>query len=408
MIDFLLIMTVGFFGSFGHCIGMCGPLTVGFSLSQKIETPLPWQKQIYFHSLLNIGRIISYTLTGAAIGALGEVTIAGGEFAGIGSILRRSIAIITGLLLIFFGLSQIYPNFLQKLPLLQTTFTEKLHNKLSQVLIKIARQQNKFTPLFLGLLWGFIPCGFLYAAQIKAAETGSLMWGAGTMFAFGLGTMPSLIAAGLFTSKLNSDQRSQLYRLAGWITLTIGILTLLRSDAMVDYTGHAAILLLIIALIARPISRFWPFPLRYRRAFGVGAFILSIAHTFHTLDHTLNWNIEALAFMLPQHQIAIWGGIISLTLMIPLALTSFDKAVNYLGKKWRILHLLSIPALILAGLHAILIGSHYLGELQITSAGQIRTAILGIIIITVLLARFRLFWTILSLEKYYVPPIQSR
>ncbi|HEY9809525.1 MAG TPA: sulfite exporter TauE/SafE family protein [Halomicronema sp.] len=408
MIDLLLIITIGFFGSFGHCIGMCGPLTVGFSLSQKHETPLPWQKQIYFHILLNFGRILSYTLTGALIGALGEITIAGGELAGIGSILRRSIAILTGLLLILFGLSQINPQLLQNFPKVYPSFAEKLHQRLTKTLLKIAQNQNKFTPLLLGLLWGFIPCGFLYAAQIKAAETGSIIWGSATMFAFGLGTMPSLIITGLFTSKLNADQRSQLYRLAGWITLTIGILTLLRSDAMIDYTGHTAILLLILTLIARPISRIWGFPLRYRRAFGVGAFILSIAHTFHTIDHTLNWNYEAIFYLLPAHQIGIWAGIISLILMIPLALTSFDKAVNYLGKNWRILHLLSIPALILVSLHTILIGSHYLGELQITPAGKICSAILASFTIIVLLVRNRFFWSLLSLEKFYVSPIKNR
>ncbi len=74
--------------------------------------------------------------------------------------------------------------------------------------------------------------------------------------------------------------------MGGWVTLTIGILTLLRTDAMVDYTGHAAVLCLMLALLARPVSRFWQFPLRYRRVLGVGAYVLSLAHTGHMLDHT--------------------------------------------------------------------------------------------------------------------------
>ena len=35
LLELLLLTTLGFFGSFGHCVGMCGPLTASFSLSTK-------------------------------------------------------------------------------------------------------------------------------------------------------------------------------------------------------------------------------------------------------------------------------------------------------------------------------------------------------------------------------------
>jgi hypothetical protein len=155
-----------------------------------------------------------------------------------------------------------------------------------------------------------MPCGFLYAAQIKAAETGNLWMGVATMLAFGVGTLPMMLGVGISASRLSADRRSQLFRLGGWITLTIGVLTLLRSgNTMVDYTGHGALLFLILALIARPISHFWAQPLRYRRALGVGAFVLALAHTAHMVEHTLNWNLSAFSFMLPAHQIGMGAGI---------------------------------------------------------------------------------------------------
>jgi len=67
---------------------------------------------------------------------------------------------------------------------------------------------------------------------------------------------------------------------------------------MVDYTGHAALILLMLALIARPISRLWPQPPLSPRL-GVGAFVLAVAHTSYMLDHTLAWNFKAFDFMLP-------------------------------------------------------------------------------------------------------------
>jgi uncharacterized protein len=71
VLDLLLIVALGFLGSFGHCIGMCGPLTVAFALSQESDRPARikgWQ----FHLLLNTGRIISYSLVGAVLGGLGS------------------------------------------------------------------------------------------------------------------------------------------------------------------------------------------------------------------------------------------------------------------------------------------------------------------------------------------------
>ncbi|MCU0549543.1 MAG: sulfite exporter TauE/SafE family protein [Leptolyngbya sp. Prado105] len=393
MLDLLLIASVGFLGSFGHCLGMCSPLTVAFSLSNKNTSRLA---QFRFNLLLNLGRILSYALVGAAIGSIGSVLIAGGQLAGIDSALRRGLAIVTGILLIWYGLSNINPDWLPKVPILHP-MQGKLHNHLSKFITE--RSHN---PAILGMIWGLIPCGFLYTAQIKAAETGNLVQGAMTMLAFGAGTAPMMISTGLFAGVLSRDRRSQLFKLAGWVTLTIGLLTLFRSSDMVDYTGHAALICLMMALIARPISRIWAAPLRYRRALGVGAFVLSCAHMGHFLDHTFNWNLSAIVFLLPTQQIGIWSGISALGLMLPAAFTSFDKAVSKLGFIWRKIHLFSIPALILAGVHTVMSGSNYLGEITIDFNNRLRVGILIFLVISVLLIRSRFFWSLLSLESLYV------
>jgi uncharacterized protein len=232
--------------------------------------------------------------------------------------------------------------------------------------------------------------------------------GAATMLAFGLGTMPMMLGVGVSASRLSADKRSQLFRLGGWVTLTIGILTLLRTDAMVDYTGHGALILLMLALIARPVSGLWAGLLHYRRALGVGAFVLSLAHTAHMLDHTLQWNLDALAFMLPQHQVGIGLGALALVLMAPAALTSFDGLQRALGKLWRLIHLLGVPALLLATLHTVLIGSHYFGELAWNWDNGIRSAIAFLITLLVLLTRFRFAWSLFSLQKFYVVPNNTK
>jgi sulfite exporter TauE/SafE len=401
MLDLLLIAILGFLGSFGHCAGMCGPLTMAFSLSNSRNDKLA---AFRFHLLLNLGRIAAYALVGAAIGGLGSVLIAGGLLAGTGSELRRAIALLTGTMLIWFGVVQIQPNLLPRLPLLHPMS----HDRVGQAMSKLSAQKNRWVPVGLGLLWGLIPCGFLYAAQIKAAETGNPVLGAATMLAFGLGTGPTMLGVGFFAGRLSASRRSQLFRMGGWVTVAIGILTLLRTDEMVDFTGHAALLCLMLALLARPVSKFLPQLLPYRRALGVGAFVLAVAHTFHMLDHTLQWNFDAVSFMLPQHQLGMAAGMLSLLLMVPAAVTSVDRIQNFLGKLWRRLHLLSVPAFLLCAVHAALIGSHYLGGFEWKLHNQLLTAVLAVVAVLVMFVRSRWFWSVLSLENFYVSPVKQK
>ncbi|YAF96420.1 MAG: sulfite exporter TauE/SafE family protein [Nodularia sp. CChRGM 3473] len=413
MLDLSLITILGFLGSFGHCFGMCGPLTVAFSLSQQQNTPQTvtnqWRQQLKFHLLLNLGRMLSYALVGAGIGALGSVLLQGGQFAGVGSDFRRWMAITTGVMLIWFGLGQVKPDFLPRIPILHPLLKSSLHDRLSAGMVKLSFQSRWWTPILLGMTWGLMPCGFLYAAQIKAAETGNLWMGTATMLAFGLGTLPTMLGVGVSTSLVSKDRRSQLFRLGGWVTLTIGALTLLRTgDTMVDYTGHAALICLILALIARPISGLWASPLRYRRALGVGAFVLAVVHTTHMIEHSLQWNFVAFFFLPPDFQWGMAAGAVALVLITPAAVTSFESLQKSLGKRWRQIHLLGVPALLLSAIHAVLIGSHYLGSLQSTWGNKLATVLMGIIALSVLLVRSRLFWSKLALEKFYVPPSKSQ
>ena len=409
MLDLLLIASLGFLGSFGHCVGMCGPITVAFSLSQPTDSQPTWRRQLYFHGIFNLGRILSYALVGAAIGALGSVVIASGQMAGVGSGLRRGIALAAGSLLVWFGLCQVSPGLMPKIPLLHPMARGNLHDRLNRAMAKFSLNPRWWTPALLGMVWGLIPCGFLYAAQIKAAGSSSLWGGAATMLAFGLGTSPTMLGVGVYTSLLSQDRRSQLFRLGGWVTILIGVLMLMRTgDTMVDYTGYSAIVCLILALIARPISRLWPHPLRFRRVLGVGAFILSLVHTAHMIEHSWGWNFNAFYFMLPQHQLGIIAGVASLALMMPLAFTSFDWAQKQLGRRWRSLHLLSIPALALAANHSILLGSRdLLGGGQLGWIHHVQAILLTFGVVSVLLLRSRWVWSILSLERFYVPPTKS-
>ncbi len=405
MLDVLLMMALGFLGSFGHCAGMCGPITVAFSLSESSsESSDSLTQQLYFHACLNLGRLLSYGLVGLAMGGLGSVLLAGGQMAGVGSDLRRVMALVTGGLLVWAGLAQVSAGLLPKLPLLHPLTQGKLHQRLSSAMVSLSLRKRWWTPSLLGMVWGLIPCGFLYAAQLKAAETGESWWGALIMLAFGLGTLPTMLGVGISTSLMSRDRRSQLFQAGGWVTLMIGLLTILRTGQMVDYTGHGALVCLGLALVARPLSQLWPGLLRCRRLLGVGGFVLALVHALHMLEHAWGWNWEAWAFLPLWQQGAIAAGIGALVCLLPGALTSSDAMVRRLGPAWRRLHLLALPAWLLAALHTIFLGSHYLGNLTWQGPEQARSLVLAALVLGVLLVRSRWVWSLLSLEKFYGAP----
>ena len=96
-------------------------------------------------------------------------------------------------------------------------------------------------------------------------------------------------------------------------------------------------------------------------------------------------------------------GSISLSLMLPLAITSTNAAQRHLGKAWRSLHLLSLPALILGGLHTIVTGSTYLGSLQWQGRPLVYSGFVGAMVLLVLAVRSPSVWQWCGARKWYTP-----
>ena len=116
--------------------------------------------------------------------------------------------------------------------------------------------------------------------------------------------------------------------------------------------GEIAIQLLIVGLCISPMRRFAGVNLlKFRRAFGVLAF------TYVAL-HLLVWavlDVQALdrvwADIVKRPYITI--GMAAFVLMLPLTVTSNNRAVRWLGPLWAKLHLLTYPVAMLSALHFI-------------------------------------------------------
>lgn len=216
--ELYVIFALGLVSSL-HCVSMCGPIVLSYSLplgSKKISG------QILAHSAYNFGRILTYSLLGALAGLLGGSVGFIGELAGF----QNVAAIFAGVLMVIAGILMLdlIPNKrLQRFnPLLYTSrFLRPLGSRFSSSSVG-----SKFT---LGLILGFLPCGLIYAALLKSISTGTVFAGALTMTAFGLGTAGSLLAIGIFSSALSLKLSRWGTRVAAVSVLLLGIFMVSRG-----------------------------------------------------------------------------------------------------------------------------------------------------------------------------------
>ena len=351
-----LMFALGFFGSFGHCAGMCGPVVLGVAWGQAQGT---WRQRLAQQLGLHLGRVLTYAAVGAMLGQAGSLVVAGGELAGVGSGVRQGFTVAIGLVLIWSGWQKQAPGWWR--------WGRHLQGNLPQ------------HPVLLGMLWGLIPCSFLYVAQLQAMATVHPLGGAAVMLAFGLGTAPVLLGLGLWLSRVETARGQQFHRWAGGLTMLMGLLLVVRTDRMVDVTGYGSLVLLGLALLARPLQRVWGGLRPLRRELGVGAFVLAVIHALHMVAHSLQWDALAILFLPP---IQFWGtmlGLGAVGLMLPLAVTSTEGWVRRLGAGWQRLHRWVSVIWFLAAGHVVL----WMGERW----GVLRTGVFGILVLLVWLMR---------------------
>jgi sulfite exporter TauE/SafE len=184
-----------------HCVGMCGGIIGALSLSLPVEIRSHKPRMLAFVTTYNIGRIISYSLAGLVAGALGTAMLAStGLDQGHGVL--RAVGII---MMIAIGLY-----LAGWLP--QLASVEKIGVPIWRKLEPLGRRLLPVASLpkaiAYGLIWGWLPCGLVYFVLLWALTTGDAVKGALTMLAFGLGTLPTLLATGFMTSWLTRFTRS--------------------------------------------------------------------------------------------------------------------------------------------------------------------------------------------------------
>lgn len=220
---YLAVFLIGLLGG-THCVGMCGGI-VG-ALTVQVQ-PVPGaRRQWPIHLAYNLGRILTYAFNGALMGAVGSL----GMLYGGALPLQITLYVLANLMLVALGL---YLTGFTRLLAPLERLGHGLWRRIQPATRRFLPARSVRQALPLGMLWGFIPCGLTYSVLATALVTGSAARGAGLMLAFGLGTLPNLLLAGMLFKRFRDLTRNHKVRLvSGLLVLGFGVFGLFHAPTL--------------------------------------------------------------------------------------------------------------------------------------------------------------------------------
>jgi sulfite exporter TauE/SafE len=215
-LSFLAALLMGFASSL-HCAGMCGGIASTLTLLLAPDGTVRARSGVLLQT--QAGRVLSYVLAGTIVGAFGSAVYGILDREAAYTLLRIGAA----LTLMWIGLS--IAGVLPPLSVMDR-FARPLTNRIARLRASNAAM-GPLTSVLAGAAWGFMPCAMVYGALLTAALTGSAAGGATFMLAFGLGTVPAVLAAGFGITSLTRLARGARTRIAvGLAIAALGPLTI--------------------------------------------------------------------------------------------------------------------------------------------------------------------------------------
>jgi sulfite exporter TauE/SafE len=208
-----------------HCIAMCGSVIGALTLSLPKEIRESQRQMLPYVFNYNLGRLVSYGIAGGIVGFISSpLTEINGH-----SVLRY----ISILVMIAMGLylGGWFPKFAK-----MERMGAPIWRWLQPIGQKLLPVRKKSQALFLGLVWGWLPCGLVYSALAIAATVGDPVKASLVMLSFGAGTLPAVMGAGLFTGLLSAMARAKhLRQIAGLLIIAMALATLFWP---MDHIAH--------------------------------------------------------------------------------------------------------------------------------------------------------------------------
>lgn len=205
-IGITMAFLMGLTGSL-HCAGMCGPIIWVMPFQQLSG----WKKWLSI-ALYHIGRTTVYAMLGIILFSFKSV---------FNPQVQQYVSIILGGFLLIVGIFSFFPGrFTIKLP--WTSFVQRR-------LAGFMSHPGMTSLFFTGMLNGLLPCGLVYMALSASVVAPTAVTAAVMMYAFGLGTMPMLIALTVIKDRTKLLHAGHFRKFVPVVMLFFGSLFVLRG-----------------------------------------------------------------------------------------------------------------------------------------------------------------------------------
>ncbi len=218
--ELLLVFTASALASV-HCAAMCG----GFTLS-LVRPGRAWASAGRI-AVYHAGKLFTYVFIGAVAGTAGAALVDNPALRSAQTIF----SVLAGVAIVVVGLQTL--GLLPGQNIVNSMASRLWLGPFLGPFFKTFRERDALDGAFLlGIFNGFLPCGLVYAFALSAAGTGSLVSAMLTMLAFGLGTVPMLLAVGVGGLAVGTKWRAGLSRASGVLVIALGTITILRGTPL--------------------------------------------------------------------------------------------------------------------------------------------------------------------------------
>ncbi|HWK54315.1 MAG TPA: sulfite exporter TauE/SafE family protein [Hyphomicrobiales bacterium] len=214
-----------------HCVVMCGGIAGALGLATARDARgRPRLRLLIGYQL---GRVLSYSLGGLLFAGVfgGALLLLDSEA------VRRTLRVLSAVVFAFGALVAFGtlrdPGF---------GLGQRLWQRVAPLARRLLPVQSMPRALAFGMVWGWMPCGFVYTVLLIATLQLDAVAGALTMAAFGLGTLPAMLATACGAERFAALARQRGARqAAGALLLLSAALTLAGPwliDAFPQLHGH--------------------------------------------------------------------------------------------------------------------------------------------------------------------------
>jgi sulfite exporter TauE/SafE len=205
-----------------HCVGMCGGFPLALAGGGQVGNG---RRQL----LYNLGRLNTLVFIGAVSGGFGQALVAAAPFVAV----ERTLAVFAGVVMVVIG-----AEVLGVMPQVSARAAAFTRATVGRLLGSVIRSRSAAAPLALGVFNAFLPCQMIYAFAASAASTRSATDGMLVMLAFGLGTVPAMLALGVTRALAAPRVRARLSLAAGVLVVLFGLVTILRGFDLLPHGAH--------------------------------------------------------------------------------------------------------------------------------------------------------------------------